>query len=196
MMAKKTRKFPGMVTIARRTDTEAVKYERLVGGKTVAHWVLSVGKVIINFEFQPTAVIAFKSLDLLLAEQDFTPLCQDYCGCLILRLDKRQRSVSPLSYTIFPHLCFVQAWNYQLITFSLLGIVYTNRINIQIRWNSQFVLSAQCLPCTDRDLEVPLTTSFSMCFRCHIEMFFCFFFNFLLFFKAAAFAPLRALASR
>ena len=36
-MAKKTRKFPGMVTIARRTDTEAVKYERLVGGKTVAH---------------------------------------------------------------------------------------------------------------------------------------------------------------
>ena len=37
MMAKQTRKFPGIVMIARRTDRDAVKYERLVGGATLAH---------------------------------------------------------------------------------------------------------------------------------------------------------------
>ena len=36
MMAKQTRRFPGMVMITRRTDTHDVKYERLVGGRTVA----------------------------------------------------------------------------------------------------------------------------------------------------------------
>ena len=36
-MAKQTRKFPGIVMIARRTDRDAVKYERLVGGGTLAH---------------------------------------------------------------------------------------------------------------------------------------------------------------
>ena len=31
-MAKQTRMFPGIVMIARRTDTDTVKYETLVGG--------------------------------------------------------------------------------------------------------------------------------------------------------------------
>ena len=37
MMAKQTRTFPGIVMIARRTDRDAVKYETLVGGGTLAH---------------------------------------------------------------------------------------------------------------------------------------------------------------
>lgn len=37
MMAKQTRKFPGMVKIVRKTVKDAVKYERALGGPTFEH---------------------------------------------------------------------------------------------------------------------------------------------------------------
>ena len=37
MMAKQMRKFPGMVKIIRKTEKEAVKYERAFGGPMFEH---------------------------------------------------------------------------------------------------------------------------------------------------------------
>ena len=51
MMAKQTRKFPGIVMIARRTDRDAVKYERLVGGGTLAHILDVAAKTIARVLF-------------------------------------------------------------------------------------------------------------------------------------------------
>ena len=50
-MAKQTRKFPGIVMIARGTDRDAVKYKRLVGGATLAHILDVTAKTIARVLF-------------------------------------------------------------------------------------------------------------------------------------------------
>ena len=49
MMAKQTRKFPGMVKIVRKTEKDAVKYERALGGPMFEHILDADGKGISTF---------------------------------------------------------------------------------------------------------------------------------------------------
>ena len=49
MMAKQTRTFPGMVRMARNTENDAVKYDRLVGGGTFTQR-FGTEKVILSLE--------------------------------------------------------------------------------------------------------------------------------------------------
>ena len=49
MMAKQTRKFPGIVIRQRNTENDAVKYERAVGGRIFAQR-FGTEKVILSLE--------------------------------------------------------------------------------------------------------------------------------------------------
>lgn len=54
MMAKQTRKFPGMVKIVRKTEKDAVKCKRALGGPTFEHILDADAKAIsLTLRFTP-----------------------------------------------------------------------------------------------------------------------------------------------
>ena len=172
MIAKQTRKFPGTVTRIKNTEKNAVKYERLLGGGTVAQWLLSIGKVIINCKFLPLAVVVvlqmswFSWLLILIIDatcyflntyRDFTSLWSGLLCVCIRRLDQCQRSVNQNVYGFSPSLFhgMLQKINDRLILSGLLNLrLYTpKKIS---RWaeihNLRKVSSCLSNRCQGRDI--------------------------------------------